>query len=141
MSLLGQVLKVHDKVYKLTDGRIGHRLLGGKPTLMLRTTGRRSGTERTTTLSYAADGGSYLIVASNGGSDKPPAWLHNIRAKPDVEIQVARRRTPAGTRIVEPGDPDHARLWTIVNRNNGDRYTAYQDQTARGIPVVVVTPA
>jgi deazaflavin-dependent oxidoreductase (nitroreductase family) len=141
MSLQSQILNVHDKVYKLTDGRIGHRVLGGMPTLMLRTTGRRSGTVRTTTLTYASDGGDYLLVASNGGSDRPPAWLLNIRANPEVEVQVARRRLPARARILEPSDPDYERTWAIVNRNNADRYSAYQDKTERRIPVVAITPA
>jgi hypothetical protein len=53
MSLLGQVLNVHDKVYKATGGRIGHRVLGGMPTMLLHTTGRKSAAERTTSLTYA----------------------------------------------------------------------------------------
>lgn len=141
MSLQSQILNVHDKVYKLTDGRIGHRVLGGMPTLMLRTTGRRSGSVRTTTLTYASDGGDYLLVASNGGSDHPPAWLLNIRANPEVEVQVARRRLPARARILEPSDPDYERTWAIVNGNNADRYSAYQEKTERRIPVVAITPA
>jgi hypothetical protein len=43
--------------------------------------------------------------------------------------------------VVEPADPDYARLWKIVNDNNGDRYTAYQSETTRPIPVVAITPA
>jgi deazaflavin-dependent oxidoreductase (nitroreductase family) len=113
----------------------------GVPTLLLRTTGRRSRAVRTNSLVYAPDGGGYLLVPSNGGADRPPAWLHNLRADPDVEIQIARRRQKARARIVEPSDPDYERLWRIVNDGNHDRYTAYQQQTARPIPVVVVTPA
>jgi deazaflavin-dependent oxidoreductase (nitroreductase family) len=140
MSILGQVLNVHDKVYKATGGRIGHRVLGGMPAMLLHTTGRKSGAERTTSLTYAKDGNDYLLVASNGGSDRPPAWLLNLRGNPSVEVQVARNRGPATARIVEPSDPDYPRLWKIVNDNNGNRYTAYQEHTARPIPVVVLTP-
>ena len=140
MSLFSQVLKVHEKLYIASDGRIGHRMLG-VPTLLLRTTGRRSGVTRTNGLVYAPDGGDYLVVASKGGSDQPPAWLLNLEAKPEVEIQIGRERQTAGTRVVEPSDPDYARLWKIVNENNGDRYTAYQSETSRPIPVVVITPA
>ena len=75
-----------------------------------------------------------------GGADRPPAWLHNLRADPDVEIQIARERRKGIARIVGPGDPDYARLWKVVNDNNRDRYSAYQEQTARGIPVIAVTP-
>jgi len=140
MSLFSRVLQVHEKLYKATDGRLGHRLLG-VPTLLLRTTGRRSGVTRTNGLVYARDGASYLVVASKGGSDQPPAWLLNLEAKPEVEIQIGRERQQAAARVVQPSDPDYERLWKIVNENNGDRYTAYQSETSRPIPVVVITPA
>ena len=65
MSLFGNVLRVHEKLYVATDGRVGHRLLG-VPTLLLRTTGRRSGVTRTNALVYARDGAGYLVVASKG---------------------------------------------------------------------------
>ena len=139
MSLFSYTLRVHEKLYKATDGRIGHRMLG-VPTLLLRTTGRRSGATRTNGLVYAPDGGDYLVVASKGGADKPPAWLLNLEAKPEVEIQIGRERQKGGSRVVGPSDPDYARLWKIVNENNGDRYTAYQEATSRPIPVVVLTP-
>ena len=112
----------------------------GVPTLLLRTTGRRSGATRTNGLVYARDGDDYLVVASNGGADRPPAWLHNLRANPDVEIQIARERWKGTARIIESSDPDYDRLWSVVNKNNRDRYTAYQKQTARAIPAIVVTP-
>ena len=105
-----------------------------------RTTGRRSGATRTNGLVYACDGDDYLVVASNGGADRSPAWLHNLRANPDVEIQIARERRKGTARIVEPTDPDYDRLWRIVNDNNRDRYSEYQKQTARAIPVVAVRP-
>jgi deazaflavin-dependent oxidoreductase (nitroreductase family) len=137
VSLTSAFLRLHQKLYERSDGRAGHRMIG-VPTLLLRTTGRRSGAIRTNALVYARDGENYLLVASNGGADRPPAWLHNLRAKPEVEIQVARERRPATARIVEPADPDYERLWRIVNDNNRDRYTAYQQQTSRPIPVVAV---
>jgi deazaflavin-dependent oxidoreductase (nitroreductase family) len=140
VSLFSTALRVHESLYKATDGRVGHRMLG-VPTLLLRTTGRRSGVERTNGLVYARDGADYLVVASKGGADKPPAWLLNLQAKPEVEIQIGRERQQARSRVVEPSDPDYERLWKIVNENNGDRYTAYQKLTSRPIPVVALTPA
>jgi deazaflavin-dependent oxidoreductase (nitroreductase family) len=139
MSVTSQVLRVHERIYKATDGRVGHKMIG-VPTLLLRTTGRRSGATRTNGLVYARDGADYLVVPSNGGADKPPAWLHNLRASPDVEVQVGRERTRGVAREVAPTDPDYARLWKIVNENNRDRYTAYQEQTSRPISVVAITP-
>lgn len=140
MSVTSQVLRVHERIYKATDGRLGHKMIG-VPTLLLRTTGRRSGQTRTNGLVYARDGGDYLVVASKGGAPEAPAWLHNLRANPDVEIQVGRERRKATARAVEPSDPDYERLWKIVNENNKDRYSAYQEQTTRPIPVVVLTPS
>ena len=140
MSLLSGVLRVHDKVYKATDGRVGHRMLG-VPTLLLRTTGRRSGAIRASSLVYALDGADYVVVASKGGSDEPPAWLLNLEAEPKVEVQIGRERKEATAKVVGPSDPDYARLWKMVNENNGDRYDAYQSETSRQIPVVVLTPA
>ena len=137
MSLL---LRIHDTVYKGTGGRIGHRVLG-VPTLMLTTTGRRSGQPRTNSLVYAADGEDYLIVASKGGSDSPPAWLLNLTANPQVGIQVGRKQFKGVTRVIDASDPDYQRVWKLVNDNNRDRYTAYQQQTTRPIPVVAVRPA
>ena len=139
MSLLSNVLRVHEKVYKATDGRVGHKVLG-VPCLLLRTEGRRSGATRTNGLVYAKDGEDYVVVASKGGDDKPPAWLLNLKANPEVEIQLGRDRQQARARVVEQSDPDFDRLWKIVNDNNGDRYSAYQAKTDRLIPVVVITP-
>jgi deazaflavin-dependent oxidoreductase (nitroreductase family) len=138
VSLTAWFLRVHEELYKRTDGRIGHRMIG-VPTLLLRTTGRRSGTTRTNALVYARDGDDYLVVASNGGADRPPGWLHNVRAKPEVEIQIGRERQRATARIIEPSDSGYDRLWKMVNANNRDRYTAYQQKTTRPIPVIAIT--
>jgi deazaflavin-dependent oxidoreductase (nitroreductase family) len=140
MSATSQFLRLHEKIYKATDGRVGHKMIG-VPTLLFRSTGRRSGQTRTNGLVYARDGDDYLVVASNGGADKPPAWLHNVKANSDVEVQVGRDRQKGTARVVEPGDPDYERLWKTVNENNKDRYTAYQKQTERPIPVVAITPS
>ena|SRR5436305_13711116 len=138
-TLYTTTLRVHEFVYMHSDGRIGHRVLG-VPTLLLRTTGRRSGKTRTNALVYASDGGRYLVVPSNGGADRPPGWLHNLRAQPTVEIQTARRRRTARAVVIEPGEPEFAGLWKLVNENNSNRYDAYQRRTERPIPVVALTP-
>jgi deazaflavin-dependent oxidoreductase (nitroreductase family) len=139
VSVTSQILRLHEQLYVRTDGRVGHRMIG-VPTLLLRTTGRRSGATRTNGLVYAHDGDDYLVVASKGGADEHPAWLHNLRANPDVEIQVGRERRKGTARIVEPSDPGYERLWGIVNENNRDRYRTYQAKTARPIPVIAITP-
>jgi F420H(2)-dependent quinone reductase len=140
MSATGQVLRIHERLYEASDGRIGHKMIG-VPTLLLRSTGARSGETRTNALVYARDGADYLVVASNGGADKNPAWLFNLRANPAVEIQIGRERRKARAQILGPADSEYERLWKIADDENHHRYAAYQEQTERPIPVVVVTPA
>ncbi|HWE32556.1 MAG TPA: nitroreductase family deazaflavin-dependent oxidoreductase [Solirubrobacteraceae bacterium] len=137
-SAFRATLQVHAFLYERTDGLIGHRMLG-VPCLMLRTTGRKSGQTRTNSLVYAKDGDRYLVVASKGGDPKPPAWLLNLRAKPEVQVQVGRTRFEAAATEIGPDDPDYARLWKLVNDNNGNRYEAYQTKTTRPIPVVALS--
>jgi F420H(2)-dependent quinone reductase len=134
------LLHVHQAVYELTDGRLGHRLLG-VPCLLLRTTGRRTGRTRTTALVYARDGDDYLVVASLGGAPRAPGWLHNVRARPQVGVQVGKERFPAVASVIEKGDSDYDRLWRIADENNAGRYQRYQERTTRPIPVVRLTPA
>jgi deazaflavin-dependent oxidoreductase (nitroreductase family) len=137
-GVLPQVLRIHDAVYQKTNGWIGHRTLG-IPSLLLHTVGAKTGTARTASLSYARDGADYLIVASKGGDPKAPGWYHNLKANPNVEINVGPKRFGVTARPVLPADPDYARLWQIVNKNNSNRYEAYQTKTSRPIPVVVLT--
>jgi deazaflavin-dependent oxidoreductase (nitroreductase family) len=133
------LLHVHQAVYDLTDGRMGHRMLG-VPCLLLRTTGRRTGKSRTSALVYARDGDDYVVVASLGGSDRPPAWLHNVRADRHVGVQVGRERFPAVATVVERGEEEYARLWRSVNKASRGRYDRYQARTSRPIPLVRLTP-
>jgi deazaflavin-dependent oxidoreductase (nitroreductase family) len=140
MSALGRILAVHQFLYERSDGRIGHRMLG-TPTLLLRTTGRRSGSRRTNALVYSGDGDDYVVVASKGGDDHAPAWLLNLTAEPSVDVQVGRERRPAKARVVGHDDAGFDRLWRLVNENNKGRYDRYQAKTERQIPIVVLSPS
>jgi deazaflavin-dependent oxidoreductase (nitroreductase family) len=135
----GQFLRIHDTVYQRTNGWIGHRMLPLLPSLLLHTVGAKTGKARTTSLTYARDGGDYLVVASNGGSPRSPGWYHNLRASPDIEINVGPKRFGVTARPVLPGDPDRDRLWEIVTKYN-KAYNEYQKKTKRPIPVVRLTP-
>ncbi|MEU7633840.1 nitroreductase/quinone reductase family protein [Nocardia sp. NPDC049220] len=139
-DLFTQALKVHQWVYENSGGLVGHRLLLGNPTLLLQTVGRKSGRSRTTALTYGCDGADYLVTASNGGSPRPPGWLANLKAKPECEIQVGRRKLSVLARATLPGDLDYTRRWAIVDKVNHGRYSAYQKLTKRPIAVVVLTP-
>jgi F420H(2)-dependent quinone reductase len=139
-SLFARVLRAHQWIYVNSDGLVGHRLLFGNPTLLLRTVGRRTGQARTNALTYAQDGSDYVVTASNGGSPRPPGWLANLKAAPECEIQVGRRRIPVTARATYPGDPDYARRWTLVDKVNHGRYAEYQAKTTRPIALVVLSP-
>ena len=137
MVLFGQE---HVQRYVETDGEEGHEWQAGTSVLILTTTGRRSGEPRSTPLIYGRDGDRYLVVASKGGDPKAPGWYHNLKANPKIEINVGPKRFAVTAKPVLPDDPDYARLWQIVNKNNANRYEAYQKRTSRPIPVVVLTP-
>lgn len=135
-----RLLALHDQIYQRSNGWIGHRFPGLPPNLMLHTVGAKTGQARTTTLTYARDGDAYLVVASLGGAPRSPGWYHNLKAHPDVDINIGPKRLHATARPVLPDDPDYPRLWKIVNANNAGRYEGYQRRTARPIPVIALTP-
>lgn len=133
-------LKLHQGIYEHSRGLVGHRLFLGLPTLLLRTTGRRSGEPRTTALVYGRDGDNLMVVASNGGHRRPPAWLLNLVAQPRIEIQVGLRKWPVTATPLRPGDPDYDRLFAICNKANKGTFAKYQKRTDRPLPVVVLSP-
>ena len=100
-GLLPRVLRIHDAVYQKTNGWIGHRTLG-IPSLLLHTVGAKTGQARTASLTYARDGDDYLIVASKGGDPKAPGWYHNLKADPNVEINVGPKRFAVTAKPVRP---------------------------------------
>jgi len=102
--------------------------------------GAKTGQARTTSVAYARDDDAYLIVASKGGDPRSPGWYHNLKANPDIEINVGPKRFGVTARPVLPGDQDYARLWQIVNKEHSDRFEAYQRRTSRPIPVIVLNP-
>jgi F420H(2)-dependent quinone reductase len=134
-----RLLRLHDWIYQTSGGRIGHLIPGFPPSLLLHTTGAKTGAARINTLTYARDGAAYLVVASLGGAPRSPGWYHNLKANPNVEINVGPKRFAVTAEPVTADDPDYARLWKIVNDNNANRYDAYQKRTSRPIPVVRLT--
>jgi deazaflavin-dependent oxidoreductase (nitroreductase family) len=134
LTLLGDD---HIRAYRETNGEVGH-IWNGATSLLLTTTGRRSGEPRTSALIYAKDGDDYLVVASMGGAPMHPAWYLNIEANPRAEIQVLADRIPVTARTATP--EEKPRLWDIV-REQWPNYDVYQGRTDRDIPVVVLTPA
>jgi deazaflavin-dependent oxidoreductase (nitroreductase family) len=131
MTLFGQE---HVERYRATDGAEGHEW-NGTQTLLLTTTGRKSGEQRTTPLIYAAAGDSFVIVASKGGSDEPPAWYLNLSESPEVEVQVKADRFKARARTA--GADEKPELWRRMVAE-WPAYDEYQEKTNREIPVVVL---
>jgi F420H(2)-dependent quinone reductase len=80
-----------------------------------------------------------LVVASKGGDPKAPAWLLNLRAKPQVQVQIGRTPFKATGTEIGSRDPDYTRLWKLVNDNNANRYEAYQKKTTRPIPIIALS--
>ena len=127
----------HVRRYRETDGEVGY-IWNGAPTLLLTTTGRRSGEARTTALIFGRDGADYLVVASMGGAPTHPNWYRNLLAKPSADIQVRGDRVRVTARTAE--DAEKPRLWKIMT-DAWPNYDVYQSRTDRVIPLVVLTPA
>ena len=134
ITLLGEE---HIRRYRETDGQVGY-LWNGVPTLLLSTTGRRSGELRTSALIFGRDGDDYLVVASMGGAPQHPAWYLNLTANPPAEIQVRGDHIPVMAHTAT--DDEKPRLWTIVT-DVWPNYDVYQSRTERAIPVVVLSPS
>jgi deazaflavin-dependent oxidoreductase (nitroreductase family) len=129
--------KEHVQRYVETDGEEGHDWQGVQ-TLILTTTGRRSGEQRSTPLIYGRRGEDYLVVASKGGSPEPPGWFLNLSAEPIVQVQVRDDRFTARARPATPEEkPD---LWRTM-AGIWPSYDEYQGKTDRDIPVVVLERA
>jgi F420H(2)-dependent quinone reductase len=121
--------------YRLTGGRVGGSYAGA-PILLLHHVGARSGKERVAPLLYLADGDALVVVASKGGTDRHPAWFHNLKANPDTVAEVGRERRPVRARVLE--GEERARMWDRVVELYG-HYESYQRHAGdRRIPLVVL---
>ena len=125
----------HLAKYQASNGADGH-IWNGVPTLLLTTTGRKSGDARTLPLIYGTDGARYVIVASRGGAPDHPGWYKNLLAHPDVKIQVRDAVLPVTARTANAAEKK--RLWPVMTAQWPD-YDKYQAGTKRDIPVVVLT--
>jgi F420H(2)-dependent quinone reductase len=128
--------KLHVAAYRATGGRIGGRMMNS-PVLLLLTTGRKSGKERTTPLLYLQDGGNYAIVASNGGAPKSPAWWLNLETNPEAAVEVGIKKLRVRAEEVE--GEEKRRLWRRLVAMYPS-YEDYQRRTDREIPVAVLKP-
>jgi F420H(2)-dependent quinone reductase len=125
---------LHRFMYRASGGKLGKTFFGS-PILLLTTTGRRTGRPRTWPLTYLPEGDRLIIIASNGGQLNHPAWYLNLRANPQVSVQLGDRVHTMVARTTE-GD-ERARLWSRVVEEY-PVYAEYQRKTDRQIPVVVL---
>jgi deazaflavin-dependent oxidoreductase (nitroreductase family) len=132
--LLALITAVHRAIYRATGGRLGGNLLGIR-VLLLTTTGRRSGRERVTPLLYVPDEKGFVVVATNAGDERDPAWWLNLRARPDATVQAGREVHAVRAREAAPDE--EAVLWPRLLASYGP-YARYRAHTKRHIPVVIL---
>ena len=126
---------VHRALYQASGGLIGGSV--GAPVLLLTTIGRSSGQPRTTPLLFLQDGSNWVVVASNAGDDRDPAWWINLKANPVATTQV--KRAVKRVRAREATAEERARLWPRLVGMYAS-YEDYQQRTRREIPVVILEP-
>lgn len=128
--------KANVPLYRLTRGRVGGKV-GRAPVLLLTTTGRKSGVERTAPVLYMRDGDRLVVIGSNAGNVKAPAWALNLKAKGDATVEVGASKGQVRARVAE-GD-ERADLWRRMNEQYGG-FEDYRTRTARDIAVFVLEP-
>jgi deazaflavin-dependent oxidoreductase (nitroreductase family) len=124
-------------LYRLSGGRIFGRV-SRAPVLLLTTTGRRSGVKRTAPVVYLKDGERLVVIGSNAGHSRAPAWSLNLKANPEAEVEVGREHRPVRARVAE--GEERADLW----RRHNEQYSGfdeYKARTDRDIAVFVLEPA
>ena len=127
---------VHLFLYRVSGGRIGNRL-AGMPILLLETTGRKSGKARVVPLGYLKDGPCYVLIGSNGGQDKHPNWILNLRANARGTVQIRGNRVQVKAEQADPNS--RSRLWAELIEQ-APVYEKYRKRTGREIPVVILEP-
>jgi deazaflavin-dependent oxidoreductase (nitroreductase family) len=127
----------HALIYRLSGGRLASTMRGS-PVVILTTRGRKSGAERHVPVARLIEGDAMYVIASLGGAPKHPAWYHNLKANPDVQVQSGPERWKARATVLE--EPERTRVWQrVVAAMPG--FAEYQKKTSRVIPVVKLTRA
>jgi deazaflavin-dependent oxidoreductase (nitroreductase family) len=128
--------RIHVFLYRLTGGRLGSAVRGFH-ILLLTTTGRKSGKQRTTPLGYFEYDDGYVITASNAGLDRHPGWFYNLKSNPRVEVQIKDAKKEA---VAEQAEGElRGLLWEqLIEHAPG--YADYENSTTREIPMVILRP-
>jgi len=121
--------------FRANGGQMTSGPFTGRTLLLLTTKGAKTGAERTSPLVYSRDGDRFVVVASQGGAPTHPAWYHNLRAHPEVTLEVGKEKFRARARVAD--DAERRRLYD----KHAERMPAfwdYEKKTTRKIPVVVL---
>ena len=119
------------------DGKVTSGPLAGHPLLVLTSSGAKSGEERQAILTFSRDDGDYIVAGTAGGSPTTPAWVHNLRQHPEVEIEAENRTFEATAHVVEGEERD--RLWD-QHVARLPHFAEYPKKANRVIPMVRLTP-
>jgi deazaflavin-dependent oxidoreductase (nitroreductase family) len=114
--------------YRLSGGRIGNKV-GDGPVLLLTTTGRKSGEKRTAPILYLAHGESFILIDTNGGNEKLPGWSHNLKAKPEAEVEIRRRKLAVTARVAVGTERDELWRACVAQYSGFDQYVEWLDRT------------
>jgi F420H(2)-dependent quinone reductase len=128
--------KLNVPLYRLSRGRLLGRV-GRAPVLLLTTTGRKSGQRRTAPVLYMHDGPGLVVIGSNAGNPRPPAWSLNLVAHPDAEVEIRGERRPVRARVAQ--GEERSELWRRMNDQYGG-FEDYRERTERDIRVFVLEP-
>jgi len=127
--------KLNVPVYRLSRGRLMNKV-GRAPVLLLTTTGRRSGEQRTAPVVFQHDGENVVVIGSNAGN-KEPGWSFNLKANPEAEIEIGPKRSRVRARVSQGEERD--RLWKSMNAQY-EGFEDYDRRANREIPVFVLEP-
>jgi F420H(2)-dependent quinone reductase len=128
--------KLNVPLYRLSGGRLGGRI-GRAPVLLLTTTGRKSGEPRTAPVVYLADGEDVVVINTNAGNARVPAWSLNLEANPEAEVEVGRKRYGVRARVAT--GEERIDLWRRHNEQY-EGFDDYQEKLDREASVIVLEP-
>jgi deazaflavin-dependent oxidoreductase (nitroreductase family) len=128
--------KLNVPVYRLTRGRVGGKV-GRAPVLLLTSTGRRSGRQRTAPVLYMRDGSNVVVIGSNAGNTNEPGWSFNLKANPDAHIEIGAQHGDVRARVADGEEREG--LWRAMNAEY-EGFEDYDARTSRDIAVFVLEP-
>lgn len=128
--------KANVPLYRLSRGRIGGKV-GKAPVLLLTSTGRRSGQQRTAPVLFMKDGANVIVIGSNAGNVKEPGWSFNLKANPEADVEIRGDRRTVRARVAD--GEERERLWKAMNAEY-EGFEDYEANTSRSIALFVLEP-